>query len=214
MHTCAHCDCSSQLSDLTRQHLLAARQVEPDLFCNCVKQARRCASIRLTTAMRAPMNKTSNLRSLAHGMVLGCMLVTLLSSRSLFSTGEAVAHQVRQPRRGLQGSSDPLSQSLQLGVSDMPADEAKQVNLQRHRMRHICMHGHRWMRHCRGSASYQGGQSLFCRQRPWLRSRRYGRRSAACTILPCCVMTHRQKGRQCVTNHVCNVAGGSSELML
>lgn len=78
--------------------------------------------------MRAAQAKTSNLKLLAHGVVLGCMLVTLLSSRSLFSTSEAVAHQIRQPRRGLQGSADASAQQFNLGVSDTPADGANQVN--------------------------------------------------------------------------------------
>jgi hypothetical protein len=77
--------------------------------------------------MRASHAKTSNLKLLAHGVVLGCMLVTLLASRSLFSTGEAVAHQIRQPRRGLQGSADDSAQPLYLGLSDTPAHGDNQV---------------------------------------------------------------------------------------
>lgn len=75
--------------------------------------------------MRSANSKTSNLRLLLCGLALGCMMVTLLASRSLLSTGEAVAHQIRQPRRGLQGSADPSTQPLSLGMPD--AAEAGQV---------------------------------------------------------------------------------------
>jgi hypothetical protein len=78
--------------------------------------------------MRASQAKTSNLKLLAHGVVLGCILVTLMSSRSLFSTSEAVAHQIRQPRRGLQGSEVASAQQIPLRLSDTPADGANQVN--------------------------------------------------------------------------------------
>ena len=78
--------------------------------------------------MRASHAKTSNLKLLAHGVVLGCMLVTLLASCSLFSTGEAVAHQIQQPRRSLQGSADDLVQPPHLEMMDTPAHGASQVN--------------------------------------------------------------------------------------
>ncbi len=48
--------------------------------------------------------KTSDIKVLFCGLALGCVLVTLLASRSLVGTGAAVAQQIRQPRRGLQGS--------------------------------------------------------------------------------------------------------------
>lgn len=78
--------------------------------------------IAFKAAMRGGGNKASNLRLVCWGLTLGCLMVTLLASRSLFSTGEAVAHQIRQPRRGLQGSADPSTQPLSLGLPDASVD--------------------------------------------------------------------------------------------
>lgn len=48
--------------------------------------------------------KPSSIRVLFCGLASGCLMVTLLASRSLLGTSAAVAQQIKQPRRGLQGS--------------------------------------------------------------------------------------------------------------
>lgn len=52
----------------------------------------------------ARQTKPSSIRVLFCGLAAGCLMVTLLASRSLLGTSAAVAQQIKQPRRGLQGS--------------------------------------------------------------------------------------------------------------
>lgn len=85
--------------------------------------------------MRRTNNKPESLKLLVCGLALGCVVVTLLASRSLFGTGAAVVHQIRQPRRGLQVAPDAADPTLRLFRPAFSVSETSQVRHLQHLIR-------------------------------------------------------------------------------